>query len=158
MEILALDTRCLQMLHLKPGACVALTPAPTPTPAPVATATQSCSDSLSDGSLQMSSLISSETTSSQYILNGNQSQVTYRFISSVGTSEINELRFSITGNDVSSVNTVSRVCINSICANNGAGVADLKFAPISVPTGNGVNICDVSYFQSGHTYRETATR
>ena len=136
------------------GACVVSTPIPTPiptsTPVPEPTATQ-CGDSI----LQTPSLILSETTPAQYILDGfngtAQSQATYKFTSNVGGApQITELKFTITGAHGSSYGAAtSQICVNSVCADAGSGGADLRFgSSLSVPSGGGLT-ANVQVFYSG---------
>lgn len=93
---------------------------------------------LSSGTIAPPTLVLSSTTPSQYIAVGsnglqNATQATYNFVSTGGTSIINELRFTISGS-----NTVSSIAVGNVTATPINGVADLFFQTgLSVPSGAG---------------------
>jgi DNA-binding protein YbaB len=94
---------------------------------------------LGTGTVGAPTVIASSTTQTQFIAAAggatNATQATYNFVSSSGAATITELKFLIT--DGVSGNTVTNVCIGSMCAAPVAGTADLTGLQLAVPNGGG---------------------
>lgn len=95
---------------------------------------------LGTGTIATPTLVVSSTTPSQYISSSgsgatNATQAAYNFVSSNGVSTITELKFTIT--DSASNNSVTNICVGSVCAAPVSGIADLKGLSLAVPNGGG---------------------
>jgi hypothetical protein len=96
---------------------------------------------LGSGSVATPTVVVSSTTPSQYIASStpsgaaNSSQATYNFISNSGTSNITELKFTVS--DSSSNTSVTNVCVGSVCNQPISGIADLTGLNLTVPNGGG---------------------
>jgi len=99
-------------------------------------------------------IVVSSTTPAQYVSAGggatNATQATFNFISSSGSATITEMKFTVSGSDASPSQTVTNVCVGSVCAQPVAGVADLTGLQLAVPLGGGlVQSALVSYSSVG---------
>jgi len=87
-------------------------------------------------------LVVSSTTPAQYIAAAggatNAAQATFNFISTSSASTITELKFAVSGTDATPSQTVTNVCVGTICAQPVAGVADLTGLSLNVPVGGGL--------------------
>jgi len=96
---------------------------------------------LGTGTVGTPSLIVGSTTQTQFIAAAggatNASQATYNFVSSNGAATVTELKFNVTGSDATPSQSVTNICIGSVCASPVAGVADLTNLSIAVPNGGG---------------------
>jgi hypothetical protein len=98
-------------------------------------------------------VVASATTPVQYIAtsvpsgSSNSAQVAYNFVSSSGASTINELRFTVSDN--SSNNSITKVCVGTVCAQPVGGVADLTGLSLAVPNGGGGYTANVQLSFSG---------
>lgn len=90
------------------------------------------------GSIADPTLVVAQTTAAQYIPSATSgaasSKATFSFISSNGTSTINELRFTVSG-----TTTVASVCVGSVCATPVSGTATLTGLSLAVPVSGGLN-------------------
>jgi len=87
------------------------------------------------GTVATPTLVTSTTTTAQYVAAGNggatgATKATYNFVSTSGSSTITELKFTVTG-----ANTVTNVCVGSVCAAPVSGVAFLTGLALAVPNG-----------------------
>ena len=121
--------------------------------------------SLGNGTFNAPTLLSSSTTTSQYVATGSSSGVTnateasFNFTESNGTATINELRFKVafTNATGASNNPVTTVTVNGVTApanyDGTVYIADLNGLNIAVPNGgSGANVnAYVSYTAVGST-------
>jgi hypothetical protein len=89
------------------------------------------------GTLQTPTVLSATTTPQQFIGAGPSgitggSRMTLNFVSSSAPSTVTELKFTVTG-----TNTVTNVCVGTVCAAPVSGVAYLTGLNLSVPNGGG---------------------
>jgi len=87
------------------------------------------------GTVATPTLVTGTTTTAQYVAAGNggaanATKATFNFVSTSGASTITELKFTVTG-----TNTVTNVCVGSVCAAPVAGIAYLT--GLSLPVSNG---------------------
>jgi hypothetical protein len=95
---------------------------------------------LGTGTIGTPTLVVSSTTPSQYISSSgsgatNATQAAYNFVSNNGASTVSELKFAIT--DSASNNSVTNICVGSVCATPVSGIADLTGLSLAVPNGGG---------------------
>jgi hypothetical protein len=101
------------------------------------------------------SLVVSSTTPAQYIAAAggatNATQATFNIVSTSGASTITELKFAVSGGDTLLSNTITQVCIGSVCAAPVSGIVDVTGLNIAVPNGgSGVTVnAQVSYSSVG---------
>ncbi len=87
------------------------------------------------GTVATPTLVTSTSTTAQYVAAGSggaagATKATYNFVSTSGSSTITELKFTVTG-----ANTVTNVCVGSVCAAPVSGVAFLTGLALAVPNG-----------------------
>ena len=88
------------------------------------------------GTVATPTLVTSTATTAQYIAAGNggaanATKATYNFVSTSGASTISELKFTVTG-----TNTVTNICVGTVCAAPVSGIAYLTgLNNLAVPNG-----------------------
>jgi hypothetical protein len=87
------------------------------------------------GTVATPTLVTSTATTAQYIAAGNggaanATKATYNFVSTSGASTISELKFTVTG-----TNTVTNICVGTVCAAPVSGIAYLTGLNLAVPNG-----------------------
>ena len=98
--------------------------------------------SLGTGTVATPTLVSSSSTPAQYISAGTSgaqgaTQATFNFVSTSGSATITELKFTVSGTDASPSQTVTQICVGSVCKQPVAGTADLTGLSIAIPNGGG---------------------
>ena len=86
-------------------------------------------------------LVVSSTTPSQYVIGGaaNASQASFNFVATGSSATIQELKVVVTGSDNTPSDTVTNICVGSVCAQPVAGIADLTGLSLNVPLGGGLS-------------------
>jgi len=91
---------------------------------------------LNQGTVATPTVVSSSTTARQFIAAAggaaNATQMTLNFVSSNGAATITELKFGVTG-----TNTVTNICVGSVCAQPVGTTADLTGLSLAVANGGG---------------------
>jgi len=96
---------------------------------------------LGTGTIATPTIVTASTTPAQYVASSilspatNASQATFSFISTSGAATISELKFTVSGSDADPSNTVTNICVGSVCASPVAGIADLTGLSLIVPNG-----------------------
>lgn len=92
---------------------------------------------LGTGTIGTPTLVVAQTTAAQYIpsaVSGQaSSKATFNFISTGGSSTINELRFTVSGS------TVASVCVAGTCVTPVSGTATITGLSLNVPVSGGLN-------------------
>ncbi|MCX6720740.1 MAG: hypothetical protein NTW11_02960 [Candidatus Staskawiczbacteria bacterium] len=94
------------------------------------------------GTIASPTKVTSGTTAAQYVVGGTTgaSQTTFNFISSSGASTISELRFVVTGSDANPTQTVTNVCVGTVCGQPISNEVKLTNLALAVPNGgNGLS-------------------
>jgi hypothetical protein len=80
-------------------------------------------------------ILEPSSTSAQRITAPNGSTATYKFIATGGDVEITEIKFNVNGSDSSASQTVSKICIGTLCAVPVVGIATFTGVSFIVPGG-----------------------
>ncbi|MBX4200981.1 hypothetical protein KW786_02525 [Candidatus Parcubacteria bacterium] len=112
---------------------------------------------LGTGSIASPTIVTASTTPAQFIAAGggatSGSQAVFNFVSTSGASTITELKFTVTGSDAVNSQTVTNVCVGSVCAQPVSNNAYLTGLNLTVPNGgSGLTVTAlVSYSTVGTT-------
>jgi hypothetical protein len=97
--------------------------------------------SLGTGTLSTPTLVVSSTTPAQYIAAAggatNATQATFNFVSTSGASTITELKFTVSDAMSATAQTVTSICVGSVCGSPVSGVVTLTGLSLAVPNGGG---------------------
>jgi hypothetical protein len=104
--------------------------------------------SLGQGTVATPTLVSASSTPAQYVASSvsspavSGSQATFQFVSTTAASTISELKFTVTGTDANPSQTVTRICVGTVCGSpavsSGTQTVYLTGLNLAVPTGAGL--------------------
>lgn len=96
---------------------------------------------LGTGTIASPTVVTASTTPAQFIAAAGgatgATQATFSFVSTSGVSTITELKFTVTGSDAVNSQTVTNVCVGSVCAAPVSNNAYLTGLNLTVPNGGG---------------------